>query len=324
MKPLNFVVSLPNNNAYQREQAKAAQEAAGRFGAQLHVLYAGDDAVAQSQQLLDLLQSPSAKPDAILVEPLTITGLVRVAEVAIAKRVGWVALNSDVNYIERLRATSDVPVFSVTRDHVEIGHIQARQCAALLPHGGMVLYIQGPATSSAAAQRTSGMETLKPSNIQIKMLRCQWSETSAHHVISNWLQLSTSRATDIDLVCCQYDGIAKGAKKAFQALASMPEYERFSHTRFMGVDGLPDEGRAWVDEGTLAATVVAPVTTRDAIELLVYAFKHNMQPAERTFIASTSYPSLEQLAALSHRKNLSCNSGQPAYREIHAEGRRVR
>ncbi|HEY6185123.1 MAG TPA: hypothetical protein VIW67_22985 [Terriglobales bacterium] len=41
MKKLNLVVSLPNNNSYQQEQAKAAQEAARHFGADIQLIYAG-------------------------------------------------------------------------------------------------------------------------------------------------------------------------------------------------------------------------------------------------------------------------------------------
>src|SRR5882724_6037963 len=83
MKRLNLVVSLPNNNSYQKEQAKAAQETARRLGADVLVIYADDDSVKQSSQLLEFVQTRGARPDAILFEPLTSTGLVHVAEAAV-------------------------------------------------------------------------------------------------------------------------------------------------------------------------------------------------------------------------------------------------
>jgi len=74
MSKLRLVVSLPNQNHYQKEQAKAAQMQAEGLGAEVKILDANNDSVSQSQQLLEVLQSKSApRPDAILVEPLTST-----------------------------------------------------------------------------------------------------------------------------------------------------------------------------------------------------------------------------------------------------------
>jgi len=127
VKKLHFVVSLPNDNSYQHEQAMAATATALRLGAEVQILHADNDAVTQSQQVLEIIQSRSGSPpDAILLEPLTTTGLVRAAEAAVAANIGWVVLNSDVDYIDRLRRISKVAAFSVTRDHTEIGRLQGR------------------------------------------------------------------------------------------------------------------------------------------------------------------------------------------------------
>src|SRR3974390_2547001 len=197
MKPLRLLVSLPNRNHYQQEQAKAAPDRASQLGAEARVLDADNNPVTQSQQIVEALQGHGEKPDAILVEPLTSTALVKVAEAAVGAGVGWVLLNSSADYVDKLRGQAKVPVFAVTRDHTEIGRIQGRQFAALLPGGGTVLYIQGPNTSSAAVQRTIGMESTKPANISIRALRSQWTEESAHEAVSAWLKLSTSRSESI-------------------------------------------------------------------------------------------------------------------------------
>jgi ribose transport system substrate-binding protein len=297
VKKLRFVVSLPNDNSYQHEQAAAAQETALRLGAEVEVLRAGNDAVTQSRQVLEIVQSRSTtRPDAILLEPLTTTGLVRAAEAAVSAGMGWVILNSDVDYLDRLRTNSKVPVFSVTRDHTEIGRIQGRQFAALLPGGGTVLYVQGPANNSAAMQRTIGLESVKPANIQIKGLRGNWEEASAYQAVNSWLRLSTNRAISIGIVGCQYDGIAQGARRAFEELPDRAERERWLNLPFTGVDGLPNEGKAWVDQGILAATVISLTTTEVAIQMLVRAIGNGSQPPLRTLIDLASYPALEQLA----------------------------
>jgi ABC-type sugar transport system substrate-binding protein len=296
MKRLRIIVSLPNQNHYQRAQAKAAQLKAGELGAEVQVLDANNDAVNQSQQLLAVLQSSSVPlPDAIVVEPLTSTGLGKVAEAALDARVAWVLLNSQADYIEQFRAKGKAAVFAVTRDHTEIGRIQGRQFAALLPHGGTVLYIKGPNTSAAAVQRTLGAESVNPGNINLRSLRSQWTEVSAREAVAAWLRLSTSRPGSIQLVGCQYDGIARGAQRAFQEIPSTEDRGRWLSLPFTGVDGLLDEGQKWVNHGELTATVVAPITTEVAVETLVQALRTGTQPPAVTFLDLKSYPSLETL-----------------------------
>jgi ribose transport system substrate-binding protein len=302
LKKLHVVVSLPSNNSYQREQAAAAIKTAERLGAEAKILHADNDAVVQSQQVLEIIQSPvEARPDAILFEPLTMTGLVRPAEAAVAAGIGWVVLNSDVDYLNALRARSKVPVFCVTRDHTEIGRIQGKQFAALLPQGGTVLYIQGPVNNSAAQLRTAGMESTKPTNIHIKGLRSNWEEASAAQAVSAWLRLSINRASSIHVVGCQYDGIAAGARRAFQELPDPAERQRWLNLPFTGVDGLIAEGKAWVDQGILAATVISLTTTQIALELLVRSIREGANPPPRTLIDLSSYPSLETLTAKGKR-----------------------
>ena len=166
-----------------------------------------------------------------------------------------------------------------------------------MPGGGTVLYVQGPANNSAALQRTVGMESTKPSNIQIKSLRSNWEEASACQVVTAWLSLSTSRAGSIGVVGCQYDGISKGARKAFENLPDPAEREQWLRVPFTGVDGLQAEGKAWVDQGILAATVVSLTTTQVALQMLVRAMSSGAQPPFRTLIDLSSYPPLETLSA---------------------------
>src|SRR2546426_10751781 len=148
MKKLNFLLSLTTtDNDYQIEQAAAAEEAARRLGADVQIVHADNDSIAQSQQLLKVIQSRSdAHPDGIIFEPVGGTALPQVARAAAAAGIGWVVLNRDVEYVTELRKAYRVPIFSITSDHEEIGHIQGKQFAALLPKGGSVLYIDRKST----------------------------------------------------------------------------------------------------------------------------------------------------------------------------------
>jgi hypothetical protein len=65
---------------------------------------------------------------------------------------------------------------------------------------------------------------------------------------------------------------------------------------FTGVDGLPKEGQAWVDQGLLKATVVALTTTELGMRLAARAIETGQQAPERTLVELKSYPPLEELA----------------------------
>src|SRR5438552_15466360 len=147
MKRLSFVLSLTNDdNDYQQEQATAAEKSARRLGVDLKIIHANNDGLTQSQQLLQFVQgSAAARPDAIVFEPAGGTAFPQVARAAAAAGIGWVVLNHDVDYILELRRTFKVPVFAISSDHEEVGKIQGQQFAALLPNGGSILYIEGPA-----------------------------------------------------------------------------------------------------------------------------------------------------------------------------------
>ena len=298
MKKLKFVVSLTNReNDYQIEQATSAQEASQRLGLDIELLYAENDAILQSQQLLNVIQSRSTpRPDGIIFEPVGGTALPQVAKAAASAGIGWAVLNREVEYLAELRRTFKVPIFSLTSDHEEIGRIQGKQIAALIPAGGSVLLVQGPAESLAAKQRTSGMNETKPVHAQVKMMRANWTEASAYKIVSSWLRLSTSQQTRIDVVAAQDDSMALGARKAFQEIAASALREHYRAAPFLGIDGMPETGQAWVRQGLLAATIVVPTNTGQAIEMMARTLQAGTTLPERTFTNATSYPPIEKLA----------------------------
>ena len=297
MKKLSFLVSLTNDdNDYQQEQAAAADKAARRLGVNVKLIHASNDALAQSQQLLQYVQGAAElRPDAIIFEPAGGTAFPQVARAAAAAGIGWVVLNHEADYICDLRRSFKVPVFSISSDHEEVGKIQGKQFAALLPKGGSILYIEGPANSSAARERTLGMNRTKPANIQVKTMRANWTEESAHKTVSSWLRLSTSQETKIDLVGAQDDSMAAGARKAFGEVA-LGDRDRWLKIPFTGCDGMPKTGQAWVRTGTLAATVFIRPNTDLALEMLTDHIRGGAQVPESRITEPESIPSLEELA----------------------------
>jgi ribose transport system substrate-binding protein len=297
-KKIRIVVALTtHDNDYQIEQAQSAEQAAARLGVVAEIIYADNDAINQSTQILKVVQAPAElRPDAIVFEPVGGTALPQVARAAATAGIGWAVLNRDAHYLDELRKTSTAPTFGVSSDHVEIGRLQGRQLMALLPKGGSVLYIQGPSENSAAKERTAGMQETKPANIQATMLKAQFTEESSLRAVRSWLKLGTSQKSVIDAIAAQDDSMAMGARKAFQELTSEVERERWLKLPFIGCDGLPNTGQAWVRSGQLAATVFVPPNTGQAIEMIVDALQNRKQPPARVLVAPRSIPALNALA----------------------------
>jgi ribose transport system substrate-binding protein len=295
MKKLKVVLALvTKDNDFQREQVAVGQATAKRLGIDLQVVYADSDAITQTRQLLALVRPDvSDRPDAIVVEPVG-TSMPQVARTAVTNGVGWVVLNREVTDLADLRHGSSVPVGCVDRDNVEVGRIQGRQFAALLPSGGTVLYIEGPATE-VSRQRRAGVDETRPANVEIKAIRGKWTEESGYQVVSSRLQLQWSQAPNVGIIGSQNDAMAMGARRAVEGLTAAQQREQWLKIPFTGCDGVPTSGQVWVRQGLLAATVITPVLAGLALELLAKAITSGTQMPERTLTSPVSFPAIEQL-----------------------------
>jgi ABC-type sugar transport system substrate-binding protein len=291
MKTLKVVLALiTEDNDYQREQAAVAESTAQRLGIGLQVIYADNDAIAQTKQILGAIRAADP-PDAVIVEPVG-TGMLAVASSAAEHGIGWIVLNREADYLVPLRQKYSVPIGSVECDNAEVGRIQGRQFGALLPEGGKLWYIEGP-VGDVPKQRRAGMAETLPGNVEIQALHGKWTEESATQVVAKRLEWGTTPG----VVGCQNDAMAMGARKAVEALTSAPQRERWLKVPFTGVDGVRTSGMVWVQKGLLAATVVTTTLTGVALELLTKAIATGTQMPERTLTPATSYPPIEELRA---------------------------
>jgi ABC-type sugar transport system substrate-binding protein len=295
MEKLNVVVALTTReNDYQAEQAVAVSDMAARLGVKIQIIYADNDAILQTQQLIKIIQDTQRRPHAILVEPVG-TGMPQVAKAAVGAGIGWSIMNNAPDYIADLRRNGSVPVYSVCTDQIEVGKIQGQQLAALVKEGN-VLYIEGPAQSMAAQLRTKGMLTTKPAGVELKTIKGDWTERSAHQSAKSWLSLGSSRQLQIRAVISQNDAMAVGARKAFVDLTDK-DREQWLSTPFTGVDGVTKTGQDWVRRGLLKATVITAPLAGTALDMLVKAVQSGSMPQEHTLIPPRSFPAVEELKA---------------------------
>jgi ABC-type sugar transport system substrate-binding protein len=296
MKPRVVVSLLTSAQEFQLLQAEDARASAQRAGIEVEIVFAENNPVQQIHQLYQFIHAPDGqRPAAIVVEAVSREGMERVARNAVRAGIGWLPQQWKTDYMETLpRENSRVPVASVSVDEPEIGRLQARQFAALLPQGGAVLFVQGPPDSLTAARRFQGLqEGIRAAfRIELKVvLNGDWTAGSAEAAVTSWLRLRTSASTVINLVGSQNDSMAEGARKAILQLRS-----DWTGLPFTGCDGVPEGGRRMVDARQLAATIVKPTTTGPAIELVARALRGQPIPPELV-LQPQSYPPLPELAS---------------------------
>jgi len=273
------VVSLiTQDQEFQLLQAADARESARRLGLEAEVLFADNNAVLQIQQLFRCVHADEAeRPAAIVTETVTGEGLERVARNAVQAGIAWILLNRRVAYMDALRRERPgLAIAMVGTDQEEVGRIQARQFKALLPHGGAVLYLQGPPDTSVAQERLRGAEEgLRGAGIELRVVNGDWTEASGEKAVAAWLRLKSAEGQRPVLLVAQNDAMALGARRAL--VAASPEWARVP---VVGCDGLPESGQQRVRAGEMAATVVMPATAGAAIDLVNRSLRGERPPAE--------------------------------------------
>lgn len=143
-------------------------------------------------------------------------------------------------------------------DNKKIGKYAGEWIVKTLGGKGNVIELKGMMTSIPAQDRNSGFrEGIAGSDLNILFdVDYNWMEENARREMESAL----SRFDKIDLVYAHNDPGAHGAYLA--AKAAGREHEM----KFVGIDGLPNEGVAYVQQGILAATFEYPSGGDVAIE----------------------------------------------------------
>ena len=133
-----------------------------------------------------------------------------------------------------------MPVFGVTPDQDQIGRIQAEQVQLLLPRGGAVLCITGPAATSSSQRRLEALRA-RPG----RQLPADGGGGGLDHRggAAGARPLAGGAPTGADLpevVCAQNDEMALGARQALRDAASrrdLPQLVDAAHHRLRRIAG---------------------------------------------------------------------------------------
>jgi ABC-type sugar transport system substrate-binding protein len=143
-------------------------------------------------------------------------------------------------------------------------------------------------------QRLEGAEKSKGSFISMIQIASNWTEKGGEQAVADWLN-TTCGFVPFDMVGAHNDDMAIGARNALYRLADSLGHPHFKRIQVTGVDGLPEFGQRFVAEKKLAATVVMPTTTGEALEALVAALRGGPRPKAEIRLAVASFPPVSEL-----------------------------
>ncbi len=173
--------------------------------------------------------------------------------------------------LDRRVLGGDYTVF-IGADNKRIGEAAGKWIAAKLGGAGNVVELKGLMTSTPGQDRNSGFRKgIEGSGLKVIFeTDMQWLEPNARKEMESAL----SRFDKIDLVYAHNDPAAHGAWLAAKAAG------REKNILFVGIDGLPQEGQAYVNQGILAACFEYPTGGKEAIETALSILGGGQVPKE--------------------------------------------
>ena len=227
------------------------------------------------KQVADVENLIRQEVDALLISPKESAGLTGVVQQAIDAKIPVFVLDRNVN--------TDQYTQFVGGDNKLIGREAGKYAVELLGGAGKakgnLVEIWGGMGTEPAHDRHDGFHEHTDKEAGIKNLLSEqsadWKQDKAYDIMTTALRNNEQ----IDLVYGHNDPMAYGAYLAAK------DAGREKDIKFIGIDGLPDEGVTWVNKGELAATFLYATPgaegLRQAVKLL------NGEKLEKTIVLPT-------------------------------------
>lgn len=232
---------------------------------------AQNDTLKQRSQMEEFI---SAGVNIIIISPKESVPLVPIISQACKKGIPVIILDRKI--------TGDDYTCFIGADNVEIGKAAGKWIAETLGGKGKVIELKGLMTTIAGQDRSAGFrQGIAGTDIEIIFeADMKWLEPNARKEMESAL----SRFEKIDLVYAHNDPGAHGAYLAAKAAG------REKEIKFVGIDGLPQEGQIYVKQGTLAATFEYPTGGKEAIETALKLLQGQTVPKTITLFSKSYTP----------------------------------
>jgi ABC-type sugar transport system substrate-binding protein len=278
------------SNPYMEQVRTEAEAEAAEHGLTVETSFA-DNRFLQIQQVYGAIRA-AARPAAVAILPTHDGSLARVAQAALREGIDWICLHRRTGDLEALQAEFPKPLVTlVAPDQIEIGRLQGR-LARGVAMGGNVLYVQGSKENSSTHQRLQGFrEVIDPHREIVGAIDGNWTSEDAQTAVERWMHVMLRSVTGVDVVVCQSDAMAIGAKAGLRAASTQLARPELARVPVIGCDGLPNVGRRLVDEGELAATVWIHDVGRHAVRVVADR-RRGIRPPNEVVLIPFPYPPL--------------------------------
>ena len=208
----------------------------------------------------------SAGVDLIIISPKEAQPLTEPVAKAIDARIPVIVLDR--------RVLGDKYTCFIGADNQKIGRAAGQWIVNKLGGKGKVVELKGLMTSTPGQDRNRGFrQAIAGSGLEVVFeADMKWLEPDARKEMESAL----SRYAKIDCVYAHNDPGAHGAYLAAKAAG------REKEMRFVGIDALPQEGIAYVQQGILDATFQYPTGGPEAIDTALKILKGESVPREIT------------------------------------------
>ncbi len=167
-------------------------------------------------------------------------------------------------FFDRKAATEDYTAF-IGGNNIEAGETVASyitnltKTIKLAGKQPRVLEVTGTMSTSPAQERHEGFSRVMKAHQEMSYscINSDWSFERPYQVVK--LQIESGRQPDV--IFCHSDAMAMGAYKAVKE-AGLEE-----HIKIFGIDGMPDEGISYIQQGTLAGTYIYPTHGEEIVRL---------------------------------------------------------
>lgn len=265
--PKQFVIGMSQCNLGEpwRVQMNADIAAAAAKHPELKVIFkdAQNDTLQQRAQVEEFV---SAKVNLLIISPKEAQPLTEPVAHAVDAGIPVIVLDR--------KLLGDKYTCFIGADNKQIGKAAGQWIAKTLGGKGNVVELMGLQTSTPGQDRHAGfLEGIAGTDIKIIFSAdMQWLEPKARSEMESAL----ARFDKIDLVYAHNDDGAHGAYLAAKAAG------REKQMKFVGIDALPQEGVAYVQQGILDATFQYPTGGAEAIDTALKILHGETVPKEIT------------------------------------------
>ncbi len=214
----------------------------------------------------------SRQVDAILISPKEASGCSRAIQEATEAGIPVIVLDRDTTW-KGYAAFIGASNLVIGR---AAGTYAVQQLGGAGSAEGKIYEICGALASTPAQERRDGFHEVvgqEPGVVILGGLDGDWKLDQGKAIAQDALQIHR----DIDIIYAHNDPMAYGA---YQAAREMGVADRI---RFLGIDGLPEEGAVWVRNGILAATFLYSTPGEAGLEIAIDILegRREITPGER-------------------------------------------